>query len=169
MNAPPLIPWSTPDQWAEANAGLAHLVRHHRSRLDEARRYAHELQARMRSLFPLMDRLCAAACPACTDICCRRACVWIDFRDLLFLHLAGITAPEGQLLSRRGERCRYHTAAGCRLERIQRPFVCIWYLCPVQTGYLRRKSGSIQHTTACLQQIKQLRKEMENVFIRATC
>jgi hypothetical protein len=101
------------------------------------------------------------------EVCCRRAWVWVDFRDLLFLHLAGIPVPDHQLLSREGNSCRYGGSSGCRLDRIQRPFVCTWYLCPAQTRILRKQPAEMKLITASLQQIKRLRHKMEMSFIRA--
>jgi hypothetical protein len=60
------------------------------------------IPALLELIFPLMDHLCRKTCPDCTNICCRRAWVWADFRDLLFCHLAGIPRPDQQLLDRSG-------------------------------------------------------------------
>lgn len=40
-----------------------------------------------------MEDLCRRARPDCTDICCRRVWVWVEFRDLLFFHIAGHPGP----------------------------------------------------------------------------
>lgn len=162
----PFIPWPDIPLWSAANASLEHSLQRHRDALGPGRELAREVRRQLTPLFPLMDRLCLATCPACTDICCLRACVWIDFNDLLFLHLADIPPPPAQLLGHRGQRCRYGTPAGCRLERIRRPFVCTWYLCPAQTGLLRQTPHQMQMVTQTLQRIKQLRREMEAAFIR---
>jgi hypothetical protein len=161
------IPWNRPDVWQAANASLNHTIGKNWHALSESRHLAHDLQLHLTALFPIMDRLCQTLCPGCTDNCCRRACVWADFKDLLFYHLADISVPGQQLLSRRGEHCRYAGAHGCLLDRIQRPFVCTWYLCPEQTRYLRKTPAEMKTVTGGLEQIKHLRREMEAVFIRA--
>lgn len=161
------VPWSTPDAWDAANASLARsLARNHRQ-LTAARRLAQTLRDRLTALFPLMDDLCARTCPACTDVCCERAWVWADFRDLLFLHLAAIPVPEAQLRSGRGERCRYAGPRGCRLDRLQRPFVCTWYLCPAQTRRLGSQPAQHDMLNATLAAIKKDRRQVEDVFIHA--
>jgi hypothetical protein len=160
-------PWHTPALWREANAGLKHILQRNGSALDESRRLAYQLKQQLTSTFPHMNRLCREACPACTDVCCQRAWVWVDFRDLLFLHLAGIPVPDQQLLDRQGSPCRYGSPHGCRLERIQRPFVCTWYLCPAQVERLRKKPAGAKRLLNTLQQIKKLRCRMENAFIQA--
>ena len=161
------VPWHTPTLWQEANTSLATTVRQNRSVLAESRRQAYQIEHLLESTFPYMDRLCRKTCPDCTDNCCRKAWVWVDFKDLLFLHLAGIPVPGHQLLSREGNHCRYGSSNGCRLDRILRPFVCTWYLCPLQTQRLRNDPAEMKIISDSLQRIKRLRQEMEMSFIRA--
>lgn len=163
----PFIAYHTPALWREANASIAGCIQHHRQRMEYAKTLARQAQKHLQALFPLMDDLCRITCPKCRDVCCRHACVWIDFKDLLFLHLTGVAIPEGQLLSHREQRCRYGTPQGCCLQRIQRPFICTWYLCPAQTGHLRKTPQALQHVQHTLQTLKQLRAQMEDAFIHA--
>ncbi|BBO69323.1 hypothetical protein DSCA_32530 [Desulfosarcina alkanivorans] len=168
MTAPlSAIPWNTPALWCEANASLADALRTHWSALAGNHRQARQARRLLESIFPRMDILCEQACPACTDVCCQRAWVWADFRDLLFFHLAGIPPPERQLLSQPGDHCRYAGPDGCRLERLQRPFVCTWYLCPAQMRHLRQTPAEMKKVSESLQLIKRLRREMEASFIEA--
>ena len=91
MDAPlSFIPWNNPPLWQEANAAVEHHLHRHRQALATSRRASGEIRNHFASIFPIMDRLCRSTCPGCTDICCHHACVWIDFKDLLFLHLAAI-------------------------------------------------------------------------------
>ena len=161
------VPWHTLALWQEANACLADTMQQNQLVLAEPHRQAQRMQRRLEWIFPLMDRLCRKTCPDCKNICCHRAWVWADFKDLLFLHLAGIPVPGQQLLSRKGDRCRYGNPDGCRLDRIQRPFVCTWYLCPAQMQHLRQAPAEMKMVSDSLQQIKQLRQEMEKSFIWA--
>ncbi|WP_319522008.1 hypothetical protein [uncultured Desulfosarcina sp.] len=160
------VPWNTIGRWQEANACLAKTIGNHAPALADCRRQARQTRRLLDSLFPLMEDLCRRTCPACTDICCQRAWVWADFRDLLFFHLDGISVPERQLVSRQGDHCRYAGPAGCRLDRLQRPFVCTWYICPAQTRLLDNRPKEKRHLTSALEQIKALRKQMESAFIR---
>lgn len=161
------IPWNIDTLWREANTSLSQSVGHHRRQLSESRRLANGLHDHLLSIFPLMDSLCQRTCPDCTDICCQHAWVWVDFRDLLFYHLAGIPAPDRQLVGRRGEHCRYASPQGCRLKRLQRPFVCTWYICPAQTRLLRKQPREQALLPATLGQIKIERRRMEDHFIQA--
>lgn len=162
-----MIPWNTPYLWCEANASLAHVLHRNHRAMVEASRLAHRLRMQMVAIFPLMDALCHTTCPTCRDACCRHACVWIDFRDLLFLHLTDLPVPESQLIGGRGEQCRFAGPRGCRLDRIRRPFICTWYLCPEQTRRLRKDPAEMRWMAKCLQQMKDLRREMEISFVRA--
>ena len=162
----PFIPWGESTQWLAANASIEHSLQHHRHALTPVQQLAHEVRVALDRLVLPMEALCQATCPFCDDICCRRACVWIDFKDLLFQHLADIPPPSQQLLARRGERCRYSGPAGCRLERIRRPFVCTLYLCPAQTARLWKIPDQKKRITDTLQRVKHLRNAMENAFIQ---
>lgn len=168
MHAPfSSIPWNKPALWQEANACLADAIQTHRSALAGSRRQARQTRRLLESIFPRMEVLCEQTCPDCTDICCRRAWVWADFKDLLFFHLADIPLPDQQLMSRKGDRCRYGSPDGCELDRIQRPFICTWYLCPAQTRILRKQPAEMKLISVSLQEIKGLRQKMEMSFIRA--
>lgn len=161
------VPWSTPTLWQEANASLAAALSRHAAALAEPVEQARRVQGALESLFPMMDDLCRDTCPACTDNCCGRAWVWADFRDLLFLHLAGITPPDAQLIGAAGRHCRFAGPEGCRLERIRRPFVCTWYICPAQTVLLDQQLPEKRILLRILEQIKNDRKRMEAAYIQA--
>ncbi len=166
-NPTPAIPWNTPVLWQEANASLTRGISHNRFRLAAAFESASRLRRQLMSIFPLMDGLCRQSCPDCTAICCQHAWVWADFKDLLFYHLADIPVPVQQLLERRGEHCRYASPEGCRLDRLQRPFVCTWYICPAQTRLLSKQPAEQARLSAMLEQIKNERRRMEDQFIAA--
>ena len=164
----PIIPWHSMALWQEADNALQIVLHHQKDRLAEAISIAQQIQLMLTSTFRAMDQLCRDTCPDCMDNCCRRATIWFDFKDLLFLHLAEIPLPQAQTISRPGETCRYLPPAGCRLDRIQRPFVCTWYICPAQNTMLKANRQPKQVTDETIQRIKALRKEMETIYIRAT-
>ena len=161
------VPWNTFALWREVNMCLAHTIRQNQPALAECRRQVLQIKHLFELIFPLMDRLCKMTCPDCTNVCCQRAWVWADFRDLLFLHLAGIPLPDSQLVSRSGGHCRYADPDGCRLARIQRPYICTWYLCPAQTRLLMEQPTDKHRLTAVLHRIKEQRRQMEDAFIQA--
>ncbi len=160
-------PWNSIDTWLEANRSLNFLMQRNLSELDRAMSLAHKVQTRLASIFSIIDDLCKATCPWCPDPCCLSAKVWIDFKDLLFLHFGGHQIPPEQLLPNLKTVCRYWSLKGCGLPRMTRPWVCTWYLCPTQQANLRQKARHIQDIfSRSVEAIKTGRKEMEAEFIR---
>jgi hypothetical protein len=155
-------PWHSSVQWREINAAFQYLGRRHDDRLDRCRRLANRLALQLTALFPLMDDLCRTTCPDCRAPCCQTALVWFDFKDLLFLHLAGLQPPVSQPLYPNRRFCRFLSSRGCRLPRLSRPWLCTWYLCPPQTAMLRSRRICLDDEKA---RIKSLRRDMENEFI----
>lgn len=126
------IPWQDQAEWQRKLASL-------KAGRGTGRRDQHDLMAiagRVRELYnrldPLLDTLCQRSCPSCIDICCARATVWYDEKDLLFLTLTGIGLPDRQIHRIKGGACSCLGAHGCRLPRWRRPFICTWYICPAQ-------------------------------------
>jgi len=160
-------PWGSKVKWKIVNRDLDYLIYRHYDVLKDAVMLARDLQVRMVSIFSLLDDLCWVTCPWCPEPCCLAARAWIDFKDLLFLHLAGHPVPPEQLLSDFKESCRYWSPRGCMLPRISRPWVCTWHLCPTQKVNLRRKAPSVQEKMRhAVQRITAGRKVMETEFIR---
>ena len=159
--------WGDTDTWKTANRNLEYLIRRHGPNMNRAVVLARDIQVGLESIFLLLNDLCAVTCPWCPEPCCLAATVWIDFKDMLFLHLNGHQIPPAQLLADFKETCRYWGSRGCMLPRIARPWVCTWYLCPTQKANLRQKPKSVQdHFSRAVQAIKTGRKEMESEFIR---
>ncbi|MDL2268581.1 hypothetical protein LJC71_03205 [Desulfosarcina sp. OttesenSCG-928-A07] len=161
------IPWNTPALWEEAGASLRHSIDHHRCGLEPVFLLAKTIHTDFAAIFPHLDDLCEKTCPACTDNCCQRARIWADFRDLTFYHLAGISPPDQQTLSKNGDHCRYQSLSGCRLNRFQRPFVCTWYLCPDQTALLHHQPAVQVFLNTTIRRIQENRRRMEDLFIQA--
>jgi hypothetical protein len=166
---PPLPPWGGAAAWQAAEDSLAQAVGRHRPRVAAAAGCAAEIRARLAQLAPVMTALGSLTCSRCLSSCCERARVWFDFRDLLYLHLSGQPRPAAQLRRHLHDPCRYLGAAGCRLPRPLRPWVCTWYLCPQQTALLGRDGRqALGRVRRQLGAVAQLRREMENAFIRAS-
>jgi hypothetical protein len=160
-------PWNSMATWQEANRSLNFLIQNKLSELDRAMSLAQKVQDQLASIFSILDDLCKATCPWCPDPCCLTAKVWIDFKDLLFLHLGRHQIPPAQLLPNLKKVCRYWSLKGCVLPRMSRPWVCIWYLCPTQQANLRQKARHTQDKfSRLIQAVKACRTEMEAEFIR---
>ena len=163
-------PWKNSTSWREANHTVAFLIDRHGNHLQDAIRVARKLYRKMVSLVPLLEELCRATCTYCPDPCCFSAYAWFNFKDLLFVHLNGLAIPPAQLMTDRKMVCRYLGVRGCTLERLSRPWICTWYLCPAQNGVLRADHAcgkkAFFHETAI--EIRGGRKKMETVFINET-
>jgi hypothetical protein len=158
--------WGSEADWDEANTSIAHLVRIHRSELGEAIRVAEGIRDGLETLFPLMDEFCGKTCVVCPSPCCVTATVWIDYWDLLFLHLCGLDIPSHQLIEKQPESCRYGSAGGCLLPRLSRPWVCTLYMCPPQMALLREKAPDIRKPfDEVVKTIKADRKRLEELFL----
>jgi len=160
-------PWSSKVKWQIVNRDLEYLIRRHYDALKNAMKSARDLEAGLASIFPFLDDMCRVTCPWCPAPCCLTARAWIDFKDLLFLHLVGRSVPPEQLFSNFKETCRYLSPRGCKLPRISRPWICTWYLCPTQKANLYRKDRHIQDRfRRTIQAVKVCRTEMESEFVR---
>ncbi|MFC1488266.1 hypothetical protein ACFL6B_00305 [Thermodesulfobacteriota bacterium] len=146
---------------------MNHLIHLHRPALARAVGFAHGILDQLMPIFPHLDNLCAVTCPWCPDPCCLVAKVWVDFKDLLFLHLTDQTVPPVQLTHNFDKRCYYLGSRGCTLPRVMRPWICTRYLCPSQMASLRRRPGSGQEFfDQAFQTVKAGRNKMETEFIR---
>ena len=162
------VPWPTDRLWAEAQAVLGHSLVRNAVRLAPARRHAEAVAHSLDRLVDLFDQLAPATCAVCPDPCCGHAKVWLDFKDLLFLHLNRKSLPPHQLRCNLHEPCRYLGPMGCRLPRRSRPWICTWYICPLQRRVLEREiPGGVVQADALRRRVKALRHAMESAFLEA--
>jgi len=137
-------------------------------RMAAARQTADRLAHQLDLLADRFDQLAVNTCNDCPDPCCRHAKVWLNFQDLLFIHLHHETLPPHQLRRNLHEPCRFLGVRGCSLPRRSRPWICTWYICPTQRQALERDvPGGVAQTAAALVRVKSLREEMEGRFLIA--
>lgn len=117
---------------------------------------AHEIARLFLEMADEMEQISQLTCPQCSDICCLRATVWYDIKDLLYIYYYSKELPRSQIWRRPDGACCYLGEYGCSLERSLRPFICTWYICPAQKDVLH--SGLFIHKH--LEKIKQLREEL---------
>lgn len=169
-NHPQEPPWKDAESWREANRTIALLTARYDGAMQETRQIVRSLYRNMFSLFPLLDELCMVSCRYCPEPCCLSAYAWFDFKDLLFIHLNGLAIPPAQLMTDRKMICRYLGGRGCTLDRISRPWICTWYLCPTQMNVLRQDRAKAKKSffieTAA--EIRSKRKKLESAFIMET-
>lgn len=160
------IPWATRLSWRMAHQAVTYHLRRYRTDLEPLCIQAQTLESCFRDIFPILDELCAASCPWCPEPCCLKASVWFDFKDLLFMHFNQLVIPPCQPRANLKNPCCYHRSRGCRLPRINRPWICTWYLCPTQTAILR-KDHPVERDSLkqALSQIKSERNLLESEYI----
>ena len=169
LDPPPTLspPWSSVSDWKAANNSIGfHRCRFHQD-LKPAIQIARLIYDRLESITDPLDVLGRITCSHCPEICCLSASPWYDLRDLVYLHLNQLPIPLSQTISGIGETCCYISHRGCRLPRNIRPWICTWYLCPSQTASARKnKTGPRQPLSRAFEEIKALRKDLEDEFIR---
>ncbi len=160
------IPWPSHKLWQAAHQAVVHHLHCYSADLISLKRRAQALKSCLTAVFPIMDDLCSQSCPWCPDPCCQKASVWFDFKDLLFMHFNQLSIPPCQPKTDLKNPCCYHSSRGCRLPRINRPWICAWYLCPTQTAILRKdllaEHESLKQAFA---QIKAERNLLESEYI----
>jgi hypothetical protein len=158
------VPWATEAAWRRLQAALIEDL-DRAGDLSAARAHAAALAHARDRLQDLFDHLAAAACGACPDPCCRRAKVWLDFPDLLFIHLNGEMRPTRQLRRDLAQPCRYLGPHGCGLPHRSRPWICSWYVCPALRRALERDlPGGWRQAAALRQRIKGRRAAMLRAY-----
>ncbi len=160
------LPWQERSEWREIILFLDTIKKVHGPNLEPVCLLARRIRFLVDSLSDPIEKLCAFTCPDCRDICCERATIWYDFKDILYLYFGSGLFPDRQIKKIPGQgtsHCVNLTKTGCLLPRSQRPFVCTWYFCPAQKKYCR--DGSIPGE---ITKIKILRLEMEAAFCAIT-
>lgn len=162
------IPWSSPALWKAVQDAFRSSLDQHSNRLGPARQHAAAIAHQLYLLSDWFDHLAETTCRVCSDPCCRHAKVWLGFQDLLFVHLHGAFLPPQQLRQDLREPCRYLGYEGCLLPRDSRPWICTWYVCPLQHQSLARDVPFGRTLiAAALARVKARREAMEAAFITA--
>ena len=116
-------------------------------------------------LDPVMTKYCELTCPQCIDPCCNAHAIFFNQTDMLSLIAMGISILPGQTRVRPDEPCRYLTPKGCHLERVARPYVCVWFLCETQMDLFWEESASTQrHFVKQFENIRLSRLKLEALF-----
>jgi len=161
-------PWQSSREWTELAWAIRHTCDNNQNRLNSVISLAGRIKKQLGRVSSDLDLLCSSTCGACTDICCRKATVWYDFKDLLFIHFSGLNFPVSQIIKKENS-CPRLSEKGCILPRTARPFICTWYICPAQKKCLALPGppSPKKSMMTALEEIKQMRKKLEDEFIRA--
>ncbi len=163
------VPWQKEQVWQEVAQYFQTMDRACRESLDPVRTLALSIRQSLERLSEPMDELCAVSCPDCRDICCERATIWYDFKDLAYHYFAFGYLPPEQIRKIKGPGrapcCSMLTETGCSLPRSRRPFVCTWYICPAQRSMLGTPSCHAD-LAKIPELVKSLRNRLEDRFCR---
>ncbi len=112
-----------------------------------------------------MSRYCDLTCPSCLDACCLGNEVFYNQADILYLLSAGGDIPPGQTRALAGEPCRYLSEMGCRIPRLSRPYVCVWFICEPQMGIFHEERTAYQRQIiSVMQEIRACRLRLESLY-----
>jgi hypothetical protein len=166
-----MIPWCTSEDWQAVTRFFHAMSLDLNPALVQIQTLAGQIRQAFEALSDPMDALCNVTCMDCEDICCKRATIWYDFKDLIYFNFTFGRLPEAQIkkvTDKTGSpHCTHFTETGCCLSRLERPFVCTWYLCPAQKQVISShelNSGHIIPET--VDNLKILRNQMESEFCR---
>lgn len=170
MDVPSNIPWQRDEEWNQVLLSLKAIDSKGKGRLSELFRIAKKIKKEFEVMSDPMEQLCLCTCIKCEDICCVRATIWFDFKDLLYVYFGTGKFPESQIkkvtLKNQVRACHCFTKKGCTLPRTERPFVCTWYLCPAQKKYLSNFNPKLMlDFDQTLLNIKELRNQIEEEFV----
>lgn len=164
------IPWQSAEEWQETRQFIHTIDKVNKNDFGQIYTFAASARKLFEEISSPMDDICSAVCVKCRDICCEKATIWYDFKDLLYLYFAFNTLPESQItknIKKDGStsHCTHLTETGCALSRLKRPFVCTWYICSAQKQFIssgaQKDHSQIQSK---IEKIKLLRNSMESGF-----
>lgn len=161
------VPWIHQVDWEEMLLFARNMCEGLGETRPEVMRHIHNIIALYGELDAPLSRLCTDTCPACKDVCCTKATVWYDQRDIIVYHLATDSFPDKQVSKSVTGTCCHLRENGCRLPRLERPFICTWYICSGQTVILNRNvstpGAKVQEQ---IHQIKEARKKIESLCLQ---
>lgn len=162
-----MIPWQNREQWMELQLSIERIC----EGIGEDTQAITGLTENIRTSYSAVDaqlqELCEKTCSLCSDVCCMRATVWYEIRDLLYLQLAGKSFQENQVSRESDGRCCFLLDNGCSLPRDERPFICTWYICAAQKALLQEQGEAGDLLISRIGEIQESRKNLEEKCIQA--
>lgn len=163
------IPWIHGLDWEQVVGVITASTEKIGSAREDLFNIAREITSVYYRVNPELEYLADLTCSACVDVCCTRATVWYDLKDLLYLYFSAGFLPTGQIYRTEDEVCCHLTTTGCELPRLQRPFICSWYICSKQKEKVSVDQDGQRKLFSEIEKIKDLRKSLETSFIDLTC
>lgn len=163
------IPWIHGYDWEQVVQGIELAAPRIGVRAGTLKDLAEQITSNYNLVEAQQEKLCACSCTVCLDVCCVKATVWYDFKDLLYLYFATGGLPDRQIRKTDENCCCHLTPSGCSIARNARPFICSWYICAAQKQDMNSLSGEGRELLERLDQLKLLRKSLESRYISLAC
>ena len=168
------IPWESEEAWVQVVLSIGKTISAlstHGSEITSIRTLAQQIVQEYTELETVLEQVCLTSCSKCEDVCCSRATVWYDLKDLLLIYLNTGTLPNRQIYKKPDHSCCNLTSSGCPLIRSERPFICTWYICSDQKKVLDGLPESKNKLAIfrTIDKIKTARKELEEEYVKAIC
>lgn len=159
-------PWQSRSEWEQIEQFLQRSCLN-KPCLSGVLHHVEEIAGMVVEVDGMLEDLCSRTCTSCAEPCCGKATIWYDFRDLLFFYMYYSKLPEQQIVRSKGQGCPHLKHGGCELPRLQRPFICTWYICAEQSSKLAVLSEAGQdNLLLMLTRLKEARKLMEQKFLQ---
>ena len=164
-----MIPWTDEEAWTQVELAIRRTVASMGGEAAILQRYSRQIIKAYAELDMVLENVCLLSCLKCTDVCCTKATVWYDLKDLLSIYLNTGTIPDRQIFRTADHSYCNLTSSGCRLKRSDRPFICTWYICPDQKKVIDGYSDGEKGVMLCrtINKLKAARNKLEKVYIDA--
>lgn len=169
-----MIPWESEEAWSQVVVSISKTISaisEEGPEITRIRALVEQVVQDYAKLETVLERICSTSCSTCVDVCCSKATVWYDLKDLLIVYLNTATFPDKQIYKRPNSSCCNLTPSGCRLRRSDRPFICTWYICPDQKNIIAGLHDSAEKAALfrTIDKVKTARKDLEAVYVSAVC
>ncbi len=154
------IPWVHGYDWEQMTQSIIKSASFHKERFGNLQILAGEITEIYKNIDNDIEKVSQATCPSCSDVCCMRATVWYDRKDLLFIYYSTGELPLEQIYRRDDGSCCHLSSHGCSLNRSSRPFICTWYICPT----LKEAMGESGKLVMKIDKMKDLRNRLERLY-----
>ncbi len=155
-----IIPWVHGYDWEQVTQSIIKSASSRKERSRHLQTLAGEIAEIYKNIDNDIEKVSQKTCPSCSDVCCMRATVWYDLKDLLYIYYSSGELPLEQIYRRDDGSCCHLSTHGCILKRSLRPFICTWYICPTQ----KREMGGGGKLVMSIDKVKELRKRLEKLY-----
>jgi hypothetical protein len=91
------IPWSLDVEWDQVFLSIKKIEKDHGKNCTMLYEIASDIQINYEKISDAIEMVCSHTCTRCEDICCIRATIWFDLKDLLYIYFSLKKFPESQI------------------------------------------------------------------------